>query len=307
MKIALFRPDASTPASPAAVTDGGLIPLDTLVAATDPQEAISELISRFEELRPAAERLVASTTPIPLEGVELLAPVPRPTTLLCCIANYWEHAQREARPLNMFLKNPDSVIGPAATIELPAFTEPWIFMHEAELAIVIKGPAREVAREDWRSAVFGFTGLIDVTARGEGRLTWGQTSWMGKSFDSFAPVGPWITTADEIPDPQALGVRLWDDAELRHDYNTNDMEHGVAEIVEFATSVMTLQSGDLIGCGTNHEGLGAVQDGETVTLEVERVGRMSLPVVDPLHRKWDGGVYLGADSTNRAIAGGGGG
>jgi hypothetical protein len=80
------------------------------------------------------------------------------------------------------------------------------------------------------------------------------------------------------------------------------MEHGVAEIIELVTSAMTLQSGDLIACGTNHEGLGAVQDGETLDFEIERIGRMSLTVSDPLRRTWERGVYLGMDSTNHVVA-----
>ena len=107
-----------------------------------------------------------------------------------------------------------------------------------------------------------------MSARGEGRRTWKAGSWLGKSFDTFAPIGPCITTADEIPDPNNVIVRFWDDGQLRHNYNTDDMEHRVPELVEFASSIMTLNSGDLIACGTNHEGLGALQDGERVEIEV---------------------------------------
>ncbi|MET0430568.1 MAG: fumarylacetoacetate hydrolase family protein [Microvirga sp.] len=302
MKIALFQVRGAVAPTPGVVTAGGLVPLTGLVDEDEPRLMMSALISRFDSLRPEIEGMVAEAEPLRPEDATLLAPSPRPTNLLCCIANYWEHSQRRSRPLNMFLKNPDAVVGPGARVVLPETTEPWMFMHEAELAIVIKGPAKNVRREDWRSAVFGFTGLVDVTARGQGRQTWGAATWMGKSFDTFAPVGPWITTADEIPDPQDLHVRFWNDGELRHDYNTNDMEHPVAKIVEFATSFMTLQSGDLIGCGTNHEGLGPLQDGEKIELEIERIGRMALEVSDPLDRRWDRGVYLGADSTNRSVA-----
>ena len=141
----------------------------------------------------------------------------------------------------MFLKNPDAVIGPGDTIVLPEFTEPWIFMHEAELALVIKGPAKKVKAENWRSAVFGYTGMIDVSARGEGRRTWKAGSWLGKSFDTFAPLGPCIATLDEIPNPNDVLVRFWVDGQLRHNYNTDDMEHLVPELVEFASTIMTLQ------------------------------------------------------------------
>jgi 2-keto-4-pentenoate hydratase/2-oxohepta-3-ene-1,7-dioic acid hydratase in catechol pathway len=93
-------------------------------------------------------------------------------------------------------------------------------------------------------------------------------------------------------------VRFWNDGQLRHNYNTDDMEHRVPALVEFASTIMTLNSGDLIACGTNHEGLGALQDAETVEIEIERIGRMSLKVADPLKRTWERGIYMGADSTN---------
>jgi 2-keto-4-pentenoate hydratase/2-oxohepta-3-ene-1,7-dioic acid hydratase in catechol pathway len=256
------------------------------------------LIDAFDRLRPALEREAAQGEALPLGSVRLRPPLPRPGKILCCIANYWEHAQREARPLNMFLKNPEAVVGPGDTIVLPEFTEPWIFMHEAELALVIKGPAKKVIQTNWQSAVFGYTCLIDVSARGEGRRTWKAGSWLGKSFDTFAPIGPCIATADEFPEPNDLVVRFWNDGQLRHNYNTDDMEHRVPELVEFASTIMTLNTGDLIACGTNHEGLGALQDGESVDIEIERIGRMSLKVGDPLKRSWERGIYMGADSTN---------
>src|SRR5690349_24308316 len=131
------------------------------------------IIEGFETLRPALDKLAKDGTAIPVEKVRLRPPLLRPGKILACIANYWEHAQREPRPLNMFMKNPDAVIGPGDTIVLPEFTVPWIFMHEAELGIVVKGPARRVSRENWREAVFGYTGFIDGTGRGEGRSTWG--------------------------------------------------------------------------------------------------------------------------------------
>jgi len=158
---------------PGLLTERGVISLaDAVERRHTPQLTMQGLIDRFERLRPAAERLAAQGEALPLASVRLRAPLPRPGKILCCIANYWEHAQREARPLNMFLKNPEAVVGPGDTITLPEFTEPWIFMHEAELALVIKGPAKKVSQANWRSAVFGYTCLIDVSARGEGRRTW---------------------------------------------------------------------------------------------------------------------------------------
>ena len=299
MKLVLFETSGASEPVPGLLTERGVVGIADLVERHyTPQLTMQGLIDGFERLRPALEKRAAAGPAVPLDGVRLRAPLPRPGKILCCIANYWEHAQREARPLNMFLKNPEAVVGPGDTIRLPEFTEPWIFMHEAELALVTRGPAKNVAPEDWKSAVFGYTALIDVSARGEGRRTWKAGSWLGKSFDTFAPLGPCIATADEIPEPNDLVVRFWNDGQLRHNYNTDDMEHRVPELVAFASRVMTLNSGDVIACGTNHEGLGALQDGETVEIEIERIGRMTLKVADPLKRQWERGIYMGADSTN---------
>src|SRR5215472_2394530 len=302
MRLVLFEgPGAGRGIRPGVLTEAGVVDISSAAASLEahsPQHLMEQIIDGFDALRPTFERLAASALPRPLETVRLLPPLPRPGKILCCIGNYWEHAQREPRPLNMFLKNPEAVIGPGDTIMLPELTEPWIFMHEAELALVIKGPAKNVKREDWKQHVFGYTGLIDVSARGEGRRTWKAGSWLGKSFDTFAPIGPCIVTADEVPDPNDVIVRFWNDGQLRHNYNTDDMEHRVPELIEFASSIMTLNTGDVIACGTNHEGLGALQDGETIEIEVQHVGRMSLKVSDPLKRVWERGIYMGADSTN---------
>lgn len=302
MRLVLFQKAGREDVLPGVMTERGVVSVaDDVKLGYTPQLTMQGIIDDFDRLRPALERKAASGEALPLAAVRLRAPLPRPGKILACIANYWEHAQRAARPLNMFMKNPDAVVGPGDTIMLPEYTVPWMFMHEAELALVMKGPAKMVKAADWRRAVFGYTAMIDVSAREEGRKTWPATpltSWLGKSFDTFAPIGPCITTADEIENPNDLIVRFWNDGQLRHNYNTDDMEHRVPELVEFATTVMTMSSGDLIACGTNHEGLGALQDGETVEIEIERIGKMQLRVADPLERKWERGVYMGADSTN---------
>ena len=288
MKLVLFQSAANGEVAPGLMTDRGVVDISGAVKkGHTPQLTMQGIIDDFDGLKPALEKLAAEGKAVPAGQVQLKPPLPRPGKILCCIANYWEHAQREARPLNMFMKNPDAVVGPGDTIMLPEYTVPWAFMHEAELALVIKGPAKMVKQKDWKSAVFGYTCLIDVSARELGRRTWPAiplTSWLGKSFDTFAPIGPCIATADEIKDPNDLIVRFWDDGVLRHNYNTDDMEHRVPELVEWATTVMTMNSGDLIACGTNHEGLGFLQDGETVDIEIQNIGKMTLKVRDPLKR-----------------------
>ena len=297
MKLVLFERKQSIQAG--LLTEAGVIPFGVLQpAGNDGQAIMKQIIDRFEDLRPALEKLSADGEVLPLDQLRLLPPLPRPGKILNCIANYWEHAQREARPINMFMKNADAVIGPGDTIELPDFDEPWSFMHEAELAVVVKGPAKCVDEENWREAVFGYTCAIDVTARGEGRNTWKKGSWLGKSFDTFAPLGPCIVTADEIPDPNNLWVQFWNNDELRHNYNTDDMEHRIPAIIAFITRVMTMNSGDVILTGTNHEGLGFLQHGERVRMKIHGIGEMELGVVDPLRRTWERGVYMGEDSTN---------
>ncbi len=291
MKLALFQPKHG-PIRPGLIIDDGIVDVGDVAPTMD------AIIDHFDEVRHPLQQASKHAVPLALEDVRLRAPLLRPSKIICCIANYWEHAQREPRPLNMFLKNPDAVIGPGDTIRLPAFTVPWMFMHEAELGIVIKGPARGIRQQNWRDAVFGYTGMMDITGRGEGRSTWGRGTWIGKSFDTFAPIGPCIVTADEIEDPNDLWVQFWNDGQLRHNYHTDDMEHRVPELIEFASRNLTLRSGDLIACGTNHEGLGPVQDGETLEMLIHGIGRMSLRVADPLKRAWERGIYMGQDSVN---------
>ncbi len=304
MKLVLYEQAGGGGARAGALVDGGVADLTPALAGLEGgggQRLMENVIDAFDERRSEIERTIAAGPAAPLDGVRLLPPLPRPGKILCCIGNYWEHAQREPRPLNMFLKSPEAVIGPGDTIVLPRNTAPYVFQHEAELAIVFRGPAKDIAEADYRGAVFGYTCLIDVSAREEGRRTWRAGSWMGKSFDTFAPIGPCIATADEIPDPNALHVRFWNNGDLRHDYTTDDMEHRVPELVAFATGIMTMNTGDVLSCGTNHEGLGPLQDSETAEIEVEGVGRMAVTVSDPLARTWERGIYMGEGSTYRGV------
>lgn len=301
MKLVLFQ-DSQAPASdvrPGLLRDDRVVDISETARrweSRSPQELMQTLIDHFDSLRPELERLAASRDGVPLSRARLGPPLPRPSKILCCIGNYWEHTERDRRPLNMFLKSPEAVIGPGDTVVLPDFPAS-VFHHEAELAIVIKGPARSLTEADFQRAVFGYTGFIDVSARDEGRRTWRAGSFLGKSFDTFAPLGPCIVTADEIPDPQKLRVRFWVNDELFHNYTTDDMEHRIPELVAFASAVMTLNTGDLIACGTNHEGLGPLQDGDVGVIELDRIGRMEIRVADPLKRRWERGVYMGAEST----------
>jgi 2-keto-4-pentenoate hydratase/2-oxohepta-3-ene-1,7-dioic acid hydratase in catechol pathway len=276
MRLVLFEAAGQGEPVPGLLTERGVVDISGAAAkAYTPQLTMQGIIDGFDRLRPTLAKLAAEGEARPLESVRLRAPLPRPGKILCCIANYWEHAQREARPLNMFLKNPEAVVGPGDTIVLPEFTEPWIFMHEAELALVMKGPSKKVAQKDWQSAVFGYTGLIDVSARGEGRRTWKAGSWLGKSFDTFAPIGPCIAVG---VDPSNLSIEGWVNGEKRQASNTNQLIFAVPELVEFVSRFCTLEPGDLITTGTP-SGVGPLKPGDRMMVKVGGVGTLSNPCV----------------------------
>ena len=169
---------------------------------------------------------------------------------------------------------------------LPEF-RPTIFNHEAELVIVIGKEAKNVQESDALDYVFGYTTGVDVSARAPEEGEAALPGSYGKSFDTFLPIGPSITTADEIDDPNNLQIRYWVNGELRQNYNTSDMEHSVAYMIGALSHVMTLKPGDLIMGGTNHSYLGPLQDGDHAEIEIESIGRNSNIVSDPLKRSWD--------------------
>lgn len=242
-----------------------------------PQDRMVDVMRRIGELRTTGDRL-------PLGEVRLRAPLPRPGKIVCARANYREGSDREPWPMDAFLKSPEAVIGPGDTVVLPE-RQHRVFHHEAELAVVIGEEMTDVAPERVMDHVFGYTGFMDISAReGIGRPD--GASFLGKSYNTFAPLGPAIVTADEIPDPHALQVHYWVNDDLRHDYNTSDIEHGVPEFLAFISSVMTLCPGDVVAMGTNHQQIGPVQDGDVAVLEIDGVGRLTVNVTDPLHRVW---------------------
>ncbi|MBI4234395.1 MAG: fumarylacetoacetate hydrolase family protein [Chloroflexi bacterium] len=252
--------------------------------APTPQGLMEQVIIQFSRLAPRLRELGEQERGIPLEKVRLRPPLPWPGKIICAAVNYLEFGQRTAAEKDCFLKPATAVIGPGDTVVLPEI-KATVFHHEAELAVVIGKEAKGIPAARAMDYVFGYTCFLDMSARGlapEGRTSF----FLGKAWDTFAPIGPCITTADEIPDPNNLRVRLWVDDQPRHDFNTSDMAHKVPALIEFASSVCTLKPGDVIATGTNHQGIGPIQDGETVTIEIEGIGRMSVKVRDPLKRTW---------------------
>ena len=159
-----------------------------------------------------------------------------------------------------------------------------IFEGEAELAVVIGKPATRVAAADAMAHVFGYVNFIDGSARGLPPA--GNVFFQMKSRDTFAPIGPFLVTADEVPDPHQLAVRLWVNGEIKQDFNTDDMAHRIPRCIEWVSAIHTLQPGDIVATGTNHRGLSSFMDGDRVELEVAGMGRLHVRVRDDLKRVW---------------------
>ncbi len=211
-----------------------------------PQERLHHLIDSFDSLRPRMTELPATQSPVVLDSVRLSPPVPSPGKILVTTARYGPDA--EPQPLLATLKSPESVIGPGDTVHLPDVDSSWQFVPRAMLGLVIRGPARNISAENWRTAVFGHMCVIDVMARGD--QMFGRDYWLAKS-DTLGPLGPCIVTADELPDPTGLRVRSWHNATLAQDFLIADASHSIPEQLTFATTVMTLHTGDVLACGTN--------------------------------------------------------
>ena len=240
-----------------------------------PPVAMNRLIADFTRWKPAFEA-AAQRPGVPLSSVKLQTPVPAASKVIAYPINYHAHGiemgrETRANHLGFFLKPPSSLCGAGDDIVLPALPERRID-HECELAIVIGTRCRDVKREDWASVVFGYSCLMDIVVRGK------EERVARKAYDSFCPVGPWIVTADELGDPTALQGRLWVNDELRQDANTRDLVLDIPGMIEVASHIMTLEPGDIIACGTP-AGVGPIKGGDVVRIEFERIGGMTMKVV----------------------------
>lgn len=246
-----------------------------------PQARLAALIANWPA-QAAALRDAASQGGTPLDSVRLRPSVPKPGQLVCAAVNYLEPNRPEAGPFNAFLKSPNSIIGTGDTVELPD-TPATVFHFEPELALVIGKRAAHLAPETALEYVFGYTPFIDVSARG---LPGGF--FLGKSWHTFAPLGPALVTADEVPDPQALQVALAVNGAPRHTYSTGDMARRVPELLAEITKVIALEPGDVVATGVHHAGLAPIKDGDQVRLTIERLGpALEVTVHDALKRSWD--------------------
>jgi 2-keto-4-pentenoate hydratase/2-oxohepta-3-ene-1,7-dioic acid hydratase in catechol pathway len=250
----------------------------------EPQQLMRGLIERFQDYRSPLEQAAARGQGQPVSQVRLRPPLPRPANIVCMAVNYMEDGTRsEPAPINAFMKSPNAIIGPGDTMILPDVPA-TIFEGEAEVALVIGKHASGVSADRAMDYIFGYVNFIDGSARGLPPMQ--NSFYQMKSRDTFAPIGPYIVTADEIPNPQKMAIKLWNNGTLYQSFNTDDMAHKIPRCVEWVTSIHALEAGDILATGTNHRGLNPFMDGDTVELETEGLGRLRFNVKDALNRTW---------------------
>jgi 2-keto-4-pentenoate hydratase/2-oxohepta-3-ene-1,7-dioic acid hydratase in catechol pathway len=217
-----------------------------------------------------------------LENVRIEPPVENPHKIVAAPANYEDHIQEaidqddipfeeyfSIEDYGYFLKASSSIIGPEDSIEIP-FSDRRVD-HEIELAFIIESDTKNVSSEEAWDNIFGYTILLDITVRGE------QDRSNRKSYDTFTVLGPWVTVADEVPDPQNLDMKLEVNDVVKQESNTQKMIYSCADIVEYASIGATLETGDVITTGTP-SGVSPISSGDTINATIEKIGSMSVDV-----------------------------
>jgi 2-keto-4-pentenoate hydratase/2-oxohepta-3-ene-1,7-dioic acid hydratase in catechol pathway len=278
-----------TSSGPRAVVKSGDFCVD--LHATDPvfPPSVRLLLDAGTALLQKAEHAADNPRAVRLPAAEarLLAPIPDPHKIVCVGLNYRDHAAESGAPIPkdpvLFSKYATALIGPEETIELPSSSSEVDF--EAELVIVIGKKGRHLKAQEAWSHVAGYTVGHDVSAR-DWQLKKDGKQWMvGKTFDTFAPTGPWIVTADEVPDPHNLAIKLRLNGKTMQDSNTRQMIFNVGEVVAYCSQVFTIEPGDLIFTGTP-PGVGMarkppvfLKPGDVAEVEVEKLGVLRNRVV----------------------------
>ena len=281
MKLATFTHDGSTRVGIALDEDV----VDLAAAAPYLPHDLLSLLEAGHEALEAAHGAVGSGPRIPLAQVRLEAPIARPPKFLAVGLNYADHVAESGletpeHPM-IFNKQSTCVVGPDADVHLPRASH--VLDYEGELGFVIGKRCRHVAREDAADVIAGYTIVNDVTVR-DWQLR--VPTWtMGKSFDTHGPIGPWIVTPDELPDPHRLALRTWVNGELRQESNTKELIFDCFALVEHLSTAFTLEPGDVIATGTP-SGVGIALKppkllvaGDVVRIEIEGIGALENPVV----------------------------
>jgi len=257
--------------------------IEAIPASRWPAPPGDALIAHLDAVRAEAGALAGSAKATPLAEVTLKSPVANPTKVIGAPVNYAKHiAESQADPqiapgqkilgiedYGPFLKASSSLVGPGEGIAL-RFTDRRND-HEGELGVVIGRTGVDIPLEAAGDYIAGYALALDMTVRGN------EDRSVRKSLDSYSVLGPWLVTKDEVADPNALDLKLWVDDELRQDSNTSFLIYNVEKLISWCSSFYTLHPGDVIMTGTP-EGVGPVKAGNTITLEIEQVGRMEVVV-----------------------------
>jgi 2-keto-4-pentenoate hydratase/2-oxohepta-3-ene-1,7-dioic acid hydratase in catechol pathway len=271
MKLVTFV-EAGKEARPGLVVDGGIVDLSA--------EGFKDAIA-FMGAAASVQADVAGKKPtIAMDGVKLIAPVPAPPRIFGIGVNYAEHSAESGTPMQkvptVFIVLSSAVVGPDEDVILPKASA--MPDYEAELAVVIGKPGYQIPASAAMEYVFGYTMMNDVSARDVQRAT-SQFS-LGKSFPTFAPMGPWVVSKDEVPDPHALRISMTIDGEKLQDSNTKMMIFGVPALIEYISGITPLQVGDVISTGTPAGvGMGRtpqrwLKPGEEMVIEIEGIGKL---------------------------------
>jgi len=251
---------------------------------TGPGDLMNGLIEQWDGYKARLEAAVAKGSGVPVSSVRIRPPVPGPRTIDCMAVNYMEDGTRSApAPINAFHKSPSAIIGQGDTMVLPDVPAA-IFEGEAEMAAVIGKKCSSVSEAQALSYVFGYMNFIDGSARGLPPP--GNVFFQMKSRDTFAPIGPYLVTADEVANPQKLQIKLWNNGIIQQNFNTDDMGHNIAKSIAWLSSIHTLLPGDIVATGTNHRGLNPFMDGDVIELETEGLGRLKFNIKDEFKRTW---------------------
>lgn len=252
---------------------------------------VNAFVAAFPALRPAIESLVTAgdPPPRPLDAVQLRAPVPRPVQLLAAPLNYRAHRDEMTGPLTsgkgtahelgFFLKASGSISGPADAVLIPPLPGRRVDF-EGEVAVVVGRRLQGASPDEALAAVFGYTILLDMTLRMT--ETEREERTMRKSYATFSPMGPWVVTADEVPDPARLSLRTWHNGQLCQQATLAELIVGVPDLLSRASHVLPLEPGDVYSTGSP-AGVGQVVPGDRIEVEVPAIGRLA---VDVAARPW---------------------
>jgi 2-keto-4-pentenoate hydratase/2-oxohepta-3-ene-1,7-dioic acid hydratase in catechol pathway len=282
MRIVTFRRNADS------WPEVGVVRDDTVVSLGANCPNMVSLIANWSQAQgPVLEYLdkAPAEAVAKLAEVKLMAPLQRPHKIICIGLNYRDHAIESGMEIpqfpTVFNKFSSCIIGPGDEIVLPKASEKPDY--EAEFAFIIGEEGRNIKAEDWRKHVFGYTIINDVSARDFQMRT---TQWMmGKAFDTFCPMGPWIVTANEIDDPHDLDIKMTINGEVLQDSNTKELIFRIPELIEYLSSVMTLESGDIVSTGTpagvglGHKPPRWLRAGDECVVSISGIGELRNPVV----------------------------